>query len=126
MLMILGFIMIFAAFYQGFMLRKMNKRPKAKAEILSIEMKTGVTAFKKKAYPFAKIKYLFKSELKDVVIALRTKNTVGDQFEVTYDPNRYKDVDQYVPKKDIIPFLIVVGIGIFLVIGSFILIQVLE
>ena len=126
MLMILGFILIFSAFYQGFMLIKMNRRPKSQAEILSIEMKKGVTAFKKKAHAFAIIRYSFNTEFKEAEIALRSKSQVGDAIEVTYDPKRYKDVDEYVPKKDIIPFLIVLGIGLFLVIGSFILIQILE
>lgn len=126
MLMILGFILIFASFYQGFMLIKMNRRPKSRAEILSVEMKKGVTAFKNKAHWFANIRYAFNTEFKEVEIALRSKSNVGDIIEVTYDPKHYKDVDEYAPKKDLIPFLIVLSLGLILVIGSFILIQVLE
>jgi hypothetical protein len=126
MLMILGFIVIIAALYRGFMLIKLNNRPREKAEILEITMKKGVTARKNKAYPYAKIKYFHNTSMVEQEIALRSKHQVGDQIEVTFDPNNAKDVDQFVIKKDVAAVVVVLSIGLVLVIGSFILIAVLE
>lgn len=98
----------------------MMKRPKVQAEIVSKEKKTGFPPFKNKEHTFARVKYQFQEHSFDnEEIAMKIDAEIGAQIECYLDPNNPKDIEQYAPKKDLIPVLAVLTIGAGLVIFSF-------
>ena len=128
MLMIAGFIFIVAGIWRGAVVFiQMSKRPKIEATIVSKEKKKGFPPFKNKEHDFARINYRYNEhEFQNEEIALKIDAQIGDNILCFLDPENPKDIEQYAPKKDAIPVITVLSIGIILVVFSFWVINALE
>lgn len=102
------------------MLIGIHRRPKVEAQVADVYKKSGVTHRKNKEYTFAKINYFYESiAYTEEEIAPKTKVQAGDKIICTVDPKHPKDVEEFNPKKDYLPVIILVIVGAALVAVSF-------
>ena len=121
MFIIASIIFLVAGIWRGsIVFYQMYKRPKVQAEIISKYKKSGFPPFKKKEHDFAMIKYIYQEHRFDEEeIDLKSKAEVGDLITCFVDPDNPKDIAQFNPKKDAIPVIIVLSLGIGLMIFHF-------
>lgn len=121
MLMIAGFILIIISGVMFFVYLRNSKRPRMEMRIESIKFYHIKQDLKQQGpvHPHAQVKYNYDGTNYQSDVLLKVKGKIeGDWIEVSINPNKPTDLTIYAPKKEKQVILAMFLVGVFLVVGS--------
>lgn len=123
-----GVIIILAGLYMLYDLIRRSMMPKLEATILTITKKYPV--YKGKQGPrrckHAQVSFLYKGEEQEREIVLKSKANVGDKLLLTYNPSKEHGLQNYVPIKEGLIILALLGFGVLVLLACHYFIDILS